>query len=262
MLQLIHKVRAGQRVEEAVEEIIDRGVSELRKKAFGDDEEDSKRLPWTREQAWKIIKLLSKQSEVSQYHMQMCPPDWPSFQVSYYDVLLDVPFKGEESALREMEHYEIVSTGTLNGTFTTRLFFELPSQLMLGRPSVIKPGKPVLRWVFERLASGWVDCHKPIAHSHVISPDPIFAATQEISYNSNLISNYEKTIRGCEDELISIKPIATEKSFGWILPRYGGLQARARYLTLKIQSTQKKIEALEKTNTDLRVILCRGDSSR
>jgi hypothetical protein len=67
MPQLIHKVRAGQRVEDAVEEIIERGVSELRKKAFGDDEEDSKRLPWTREQAWTIIKLLSKQSEVSQY---------------------------------------------------------------------------------------------------------------------------------------------------------------------------------------------------
>jgi len=203
---LIHKIRAGQRVEDAVEEIIDRGAGELRKKAFGDDEEDSK--PWTREQAWKIVKLLSKQSEVS-----------------YYDVLLDVPFKGEESALREMEHCEIISIGTLNA-----------------RPSVIKPGKPVLRWVFERLAS-----------------DPIFAATQEISYNSKLISNYEKTIKNCEDELISVEPLATETSFGWIFPRYGSLQGRVRYLTSKLQSTQKKIEALEKINTDLRVILSRGD---
>jgi hypothetical protein len=118
--QLIHKIRAGQRVEDAVEEIIDRGVGELRKKAFGDDEEDSK--PWTREQAWKIVKLLSKQSEVSQYRVHMCPPERPSFQVSYYDVLLDVPFKGEESALREMEHFEIISIGILNGTFAARLF--------------------------------------------------------------------------------------------------------------------------------------------
>jgi hypothetical protein len=37
----------------------------LRKKAFGEDEEEAKRLPWTRQQAWKIVKLLSEQSEVS-----------------------------------------------------------------------------------------------------------------------------------------------------------------------------------------------------
>ena len=63
-LQLIHKIRNGLRVEDAVEEIVDRGVNELRKKAFGEDEEESKHLPWTREQAWKIVRLLSEQSEV------------------------------------------------------------------------------------------------------------------------------------------------------------------------------------------------------
>ncbi|KAM6500724.1 RNA12 domain containing protein [Amanita muscaria] len=205
---LIHKVRAGQRVEDAVEEIIDRGVSELRKNAFGDDEEDSKRLPWTREQAWRVVRLLSRQSEVP-----------------YYDVLLDVPFKGEESPLRAMEHAEVISIGMLNG-----------------RPSTIKPGKPVLRWAFERLVS-----------------DPIFAATQDISYNSKLISNFEKTIKNCEDELTTIKPITVTGSSGWIFSYGDNLQARASYLASKIQPTQKKIEALEKANKDLRAILSKGD---
>ena len=57
-------MRNGQSGEEAVEEIINQGVSELRKNAFGDDVDDAKSLLWTREQAWKVIRLLSQQAEV------------------------------------------------------------------------------------------------------------------------------------------------------------------------------------------------------
>ena len=63
--QLIHKVRSGQSVEEAVEDIISRGTSELRKNAFGDDLEDAKSLAWSREQAWAIMKQLANKPEVS-----------------------------------------------------------------------------------------------------------------------------------------------------------------------------------------------------
>ena len=51
-------------VQEAVDDVISRGVSELRKNAFGDDVEDAKSLPWTREQAWFLMKQLARQSEV------------------------------------------------------------------------------------------------------------------------------------------------------------------------------------------------------
>lgn len=47
-----------------MEDIIRRGVSELRKNAFGDDMEDAKTLPWTREQAWAVLKALSGANEV------------------------------------------------------------------------------------------------------------------------------------------------------------------------------------------------------
>lgn len=47
-------------MEEAVEDIIARGVVELRKKAFGDDVDDVKGLAWTQEQAWKVIKILAQ----------------------------------------------------------------------------------------------------------------------------------------------------------------------------------------------------------
>jgi RNA12 protein len=83
-LQLIHKVCAGQKVEEAVEDIIQRGMSELRKNAFGDDIEDSKSLPWTREQAWAIIQQLSKKVEVCLFLLAM----FLRSIVLYSDILL------------------------------------------------------------------------------------------------------------------------------------------------------------------------------
>lgn len=51
-------------MQEAVEDIITRGVGEIRKNAFGDDLEDAKNLPWSREQAWALMKKLSTKSEV------------------------------------------------------------------------------------------------------------------------------------------------------------------------------------------------------
>lgn len=101
LFQLIHKVRSGMKVDEAVEDIILRGVAELRKNAFGDDADDAKSLPWTRYQVWKVLKMLAKSPEVG-----------------YYDILVDFPFKGDESALRGMEHAELISISTKDGMST------------------------------------------------------------------------------------------------------------------------------------------------
>ena len=87
-------------MEEAVEDIIARGVVELRKNAFGDDVDDAKGPAWTREQAWKVIKMLSQMQEVP-----------------YYDMLVEFPFKGDESALRNMEHAELIVIGTKDGMY-------------------------------------------------------------------------------------------------------------------------------------------------
>lgn len=65
-LQLINKVRSGMGVKEAVEDIVNRGVGELRKNAFGDDAEDAKNFPWTRGQAWTLLNLLSRNPEASE----------------------------------------------------------------------------------------------------------------------------------------------------------------------------------------------------
>ena len=51
-------------IEDAVEDIITRGVSELRKNAFGEESEDAKSMTWSREQAFFILKGLAKSDEV------------------------------------------------------------------------------------------------------------------------------------------------------------------------------------------------------
>ncbi|KAJ7771805.1 RNA12 protein-domain-containing protein [Mycena metata] len=202
---LIHKVRNGSDVTEAVDDIISRGVSELRKQAFGDDAEDAKSLPWGREQAWSLFKMLSKQAEIP-----------------YHEVLLEFPFKGDESPLRSLEHAELIAIGTHNG-----------------RPSTIRPGKPVYKYVFDRLVK-----------------DPIFQATQDIAYNEKLIASAESTVKACESELLTLKEIGTDGEHWW-----GGNSAsstRSRYLLSKMQASATKIEGLERKNTELKKVLAKG----
>lgn len=77
-------------------------------------------------------------------------------QISYADVLLEFPFKGDEAALRGMEHAELISITTQDGTLCSDLSMEQTTQkdTFKGLPVSIKPGKPVYLTVFQRLVSG------------------------------------------------------------------------------------------------------------
>ncbi|KAF7311650.1 hypothetical protein MKEN_01068400 [Mycena kentingensis (nom. inval.)] len=202
---LVHKVRNGATVDEAVEDIILRGVGELLKNVFGDDAEDAKHLAWTREEAWALFKLLSKKAEVP-----------------YHDVLLEFPFKGDEASLRSLEHAEIISITSANG-----------------RPSTIRPGRPVYRYVFERLVN-----------------DPIFQATQDIAFNEKQISSAESTIKSCEQELLSLKDLSA--SDHWLWGGSAATSARSKYLLSKMYAATVKIDKLERTNTELKRVLAKG----
>ncbi|KAI0079001.1 hypothetical protein K474DRAFT_1592893 [Panus rudis PR-1116 ss-1] len=210
---LIHKVRSGQSIPEAVEDIIARGVSELRKNAFGDDLEDAKNLPWSREQAWTIMKRLATKPEACRLLLQIIP---------YHDVLMDYPFKGDETALRNMEHSELISIGTQNG-----------------RPSSIRPGKPVYRYVFERLVH-----------------DPVFNATQEMSINAKLIAAAETTIKACEDELLALNNIDQGTSHWW--GPSSAVKQRRDHLLKNMHAAESKIDTLEKQNAALKKVLAKG----
>ncbi|KAH9857835.1 RNA12 protein-domain-containing protein [Lenzites betulinus] len=202
---LIHKVRSGLTVEEAVDDLVIRGVSELRKNAFGDDIEDAKSLPWTREQAWILMKQLSKQP-----------------QISYHEVLMDFPFKGDETPLRSMEHAELISIGTVNG-----------------RPSTIRPGKPVYKYVFERLVH-----------------DTTFQATQDIAFNEKVIASAEATVRACEDELLTLKDVDAGTASWWGSKR--AVEMRANHLLRKMRTAQEKVETLERQNATLKKVLAKS----
>ncbi|KAJ3864348.1 exonuclease [Lentinula novae-zelandiae] len=199
---LINKVRSGMGVKEAVEDIVNRGVGELRKNAFGDDAEDAKNFPWTRGQAWTLLNLLSRNPEVP-----------------YHQILVDYPFKGDESPLRSMEHAELITIATRDGL-----------------PTVIRPGKPVYRWVFERLVN-----------------DPIFRATQEIEFNNRLVSIAETTIHSCEEELLKLVEIGKNGPSSWLTEDPSS--RRSQYLLKKMMESERKLEVLERKNAELKKTL-------
>ncbi|KAI6116935.1 RNA12 protein-domain-containing protein [Pisolithus croceorrhizus] len=202
---LIHKVHSGQSIEDAVEDIISRAVSELRKNAFGEDTDEAKMLPWSREQVWTVLKRLSQKPELP-----------------YYQTLVDFPFKGDETPLRAMENAELISIVILNG-----------------RPSTIRPGRPVLKYVFQQLVH-----------------DPVFQATQDLALNQILISSAETTVKSCESELNTLQEMAIRESWTQRLWGIGrGSAERTRYLARKMYAAQQKIQTLEKQNAELRRVL-------
>ncbi len=113
-------MRVGQKPAEAVEDIIRQGVSELRKRAFGEDADDARSLPWSKEQAWTVLRALARRDSIP-----------------YHETLMNAPFRGEEGPLQSMERAELITVDAQDG-----------------RPSTIQPGRPIYRHVFRRLANG------------------------------------------------------------------------------------------------------------
>ena len=71
--------------------------------------------------------------------------------------MIDFPFKGDEQPLREMEHAELILINTQNGWQCSDAFLKcllIYAFAIAGRPTTIKPGKPVYRYVFEKLVHG------------------------------------------------------------------------------------------------------------
>lgn len=93
-----------------------------------------------------------------------------TFQISYAEVLLEFPFKGDEAALRGMEHAELISITTQDGKPRPFLLSRAASDapITAGLPVAIRPGKPVYRYVFQRLVNGepLPETPLPPVHSH------------------------------------------------------------------------------------------------
>ena len=135
-----------------------------------------------------------------------------------------------------MEHSELITITTVDGMWRRKHRGTGLITKLAGRPSTIRPGKPIHRYVFQRLLA-----------------DRVFQATQDIAYNELLISEAESTIKSAESELVILKDIVSgswDHSSGTKKVNY-----RARYLTDKMQNTMERVERLEKENAVLKKAL-------
>lgn len=215
---LLQKVSLGQSVPVAVSDLISRTTIELRKSLFGDGDSgesaggggasiasgsggssggSGQAAPpaWSRSAAWSLIKLLSSS---------------PSGEVPYHWLLHSDsgPFKGSEAVMRAMEESELISVRHSAST---------------GRPSVVRPGRPILLEAMRSLVNG----------------DETFRLTQDLLDTRAGIAKSEGIIKGFEVEIKSLTEVVLAKTGG------KGILARLESLGKKVEGEQDKLTSLE-----------------
>lgn len=156
----------------------------------------SSTIKWSPEQAWTLVKALSK-----------------SPQISYNNLLLDPVFP-DESTLRDLAQAEFIT------------IVSTPE----GRPSTIKPGRPVFAAAFALLAN-----------------DKVFSARMELGRLTFLQGEEKKNIEKAEEELAKLKdlPAAQAKE----------IEGRIRYVLRKIQASQLKIQEYDMDMAQVKDVL-------
>ncbi|BGP44021.1 mitochondrial escape protein 2 [Rhodotorula kratochvilovae] len=203
---LVQKIRAGQTVDEAVDDIIQRNASEIRKNFFGDDEEEAKGLKWSRGQAWAMVTGLSEQGELK-----------------YGETLLTT-FGGDDAPLRALESASLISVHHVNG-----------------RPSSIRPGKPVYRAACERLIA-----------------DAPFRAAMEYRAVDGALKTASGDVESAQRELTELARLFTEKgrwAFGGGSTVPKEVEVRVGELLAKMRGAQAKQESLAAEKARLLTVL-------
>ena len=194
---LARRIKTGETPTKAVHEIIDQSASEILKMyIFGAEDEGGNRL-WNAEQAWVLIKALGQKESLR-----------------YNEVLLDDIFKtGGESVLRALEQAELISI--VSG----------PN----GRPSTIKPGKPVYHPAFKRLTD-----------------DKVLKSRLDLAILTNLSKIENTTIDKCENELLLLSKLKNQPA---------QTAGRVNYLLAKMMASQDKVEKYELEMKGLKKVL-------
>ena len=184
---LARRIKTGETPIKAVNEIIDQSASEILKMYIFDAADEGGNKHWNAEQAWMLIKALAKNDSLR-----------------YNEVALDDILKsGGESVLRALEQAELISI--ISG----------PN----GRPSTIRPGKPVYYPAFQRLTE-----------------DAVLRSRLDLSILTSLSKIENATIDKCESELLLLsklrgQPVQTN--------------SRVNYLLAKMMASQEKVEKYE-----------------
>ncbi|CAI6330071.1 unnamed protein product [Periconia digitata] len=183
---LARRIKTGETPTKAVHEIIDQSASEILKMyIFGIDDAESRN--WSPEQAWLLIKKLAEEESLR-----------------YNEILLDDTFKSNgEKTLRALEQVELIS------------IVSSPS----GRPSLIKPGKPVYHPAFKRLTK-----------------DSVLRSRLDLAVLTELVKVENATIEKCEGELLRLSDIEGRPAL---------IAGRVQYLLAKLAKSQRAIEKYE-----------------
>ncbi|KAJ1965536.1 mitochondrial escape protein 2, partial [Dispira parvispora] len=180
----MQKVKGGQSVEEALEDIVQKTAAEVRKFALGDDQTGGPRTlgsatptnvtvegGWTAYQFWYVLEALAN-----------------SDRVNYYSLLTSPLFKGDAKPLQALEYAELIHI-----------------EQEQGRPAYIRPARPVFRTVFQ-----------------TIQDDTTYAAWMKQGINKQLIALQSSNITTYEEELQRLRifadttsPRITDQSSGW-----------------------------------------------
>ncbi|KAH7392838.1 RNA12 protein-domain-containing protein [Pyrenochaeta sp. MPI-SDFR-AT-0127] len=194
---LARRIKTGETPTKAVHEIIDQSASEILKMyIFGVEDEGGSRH-WNAEQAWMLIKALAQKE-----HLR------------YNEVLLDDILKtGGESVLRALEQAELISI--VSG----------PN----GRPSTIKPGKPVYYSAFKRLTE-----------------DKVLKSRLDLAILTNVSKIENATIDKCENELLLLSKLKSQPA---------QTTGRVNYLLAKMMASQEKVEKYELEMKALKKVL-------
>ncbi|KAK4049700.1 mitochondrial escape protein 2 [Microbotryomycetes sp. JL201] len=219
---LLQKVHAGFTVDDAVQDIVARNAYEIRKAIFGDDEEEAKSLKWSREQAWKLLVGLTKEDELK-----------------YADVLVNI-FKSNEGALRALESAEMISIQHRDSKFRSQRF---PKR---GRPSVIRPGKPVYKHAFRFLMQ-----------------DDVFRASVEYQITTSAIASATNDLNSASQALIELSKLFNTANGKWILG--GGstlpkeVEVRVAGLLAGMRDAEERLDKLGKKKAELLKILAEAE---
>ena len=189
---LARRIKTGETPKKAVQEIKEQAASEILKMYIL----DSSARNWTPEQAWLLVKQLAE-----------------SESLRYNELLLSDIFKSDgEGVLQSLEQAEMITIVSSNG-----------------RPTSIKPGKPVYSAAFKQLIE-----------------DHVLKARLDLAILSQLIKIETQGIDKYESELnlLANLPGSPKETRG-----------RAKWLLGKLWTSQNKVEGYERESAGLKKVL-------
>ncbi|KAG8526163.1 uncharacterized protein KY384_000156 [Bacidia gigantensis] len=191
---LARRIKSGETPVKAVEEIISLSASEVLKMFILDvDSTSTNGRGWSPQQAWLVIRALSA-----------------SESLKYNDFVTNGG--GAEAPLRALQQAELITIVSNNG-----------------RPSCIKPGKPVYTAAFKKLTD-----------------DRVLRASMDLSTLAEDTKTENATIAKCEDEL---------RVLGELPGKPAETAGRVRYLLGKLRVSQEKVEGMDREASRLKKVL-------